>query len=1019
LSLRSLLESILGRASRPEDQRAAFSSYADQSGLYFRLDPALVSALETGDGPALARIQYITLMMLLEQGVAEKLPDTFFLSSEAVAGLDDDAAEILQLPPLFNGRFNADIGGRTGHSSFRVRLAAQLDNTSVPYRIRGPFIELSDSESYRLTPAMLYAFKAHQVHEALQPEERGEGENLKLAAALQTAQRSGMPVELAHFDKLEVHNTESVGVTARQNPDGSLTLFPSFGDGSSQEELESRWNQLDLNEDKTGVMRIGNRIVILEPERIQAVREVLHNRRIPRDQVQEFVRSPSAFLDAALVDLDLGFSVRVEGVGRFVHMEFESGGDYRADWFQWDAVGQIVEVVGDLVQSHEDGEELKRRVEEAHGQGADSVHFRGVTIDVTDRDAVIHAIDKHLKSLANPEDAASAETIETPRAGEEPSRERLVVLLREADEINARLLAQAEQACNAQAHDCEWKALHREPYPHQREGTTWITALLKEALGGQADDLYRLQGALLADDMGLGKTFMTLVASNEYYRLQRERKGKERPTLVVAPLSLLENWRDEVELTFRQSPFKDVVILQSGADLNKFRIKGVARESQQVAVDGMEAGLVDPSAIRYALHIGPEAGVKRLDQERRLILTTYQVLRDYQFSLCSIEWGMVIFDEAQNIKNPNTLQTRSAKGLRADFKLLATGTPVENSLGDFWCLMDTAQPGLLGNWSYFRERWVKPIQQASPEERARARIEYGRSLRDAVGPFMLRRVKEGQLRGLPDKTILSGVSGNEPNALRFDPSLAVEMRGRQLQTYNTAIDKHRKEMLEGDGRAITLATLASMRRISLHPRLYDESALYAEGLVAVKDVMGESGKLEILLRTLNAIQARGEKVVLFMITKKLQRLLKYWLDTLYDLNISIINGDTAAVPKKSDVLSRKQLISRFEEQPGFNILIMSPVAAGVGLTVVGANHVVHLERHWNPAKEAQASDRVYRIGQERDVFVYLPALLHPKFDSFDVHLDRLLRGKIDLKDAVVTTDLVSEQQMASSLGLVD
>ncbi|MFB2351132.1 SNF2-related protein, partial [Priestia megaterium] len=94
-----------------------------------------------------------------------------------------------------------------------------------------------------------------------------------------------------------------------------------------------------------------------------------------------------------------------------------------------------------------------------------------------------------------------------------------------------------------------------------------------------------------------------------------------------------------------------------------------------------------------------------LDMDRRLVLTTYQTLRDYQFSMCVIDWGVVVFDEAQNIKNPNTLQTRAAKGLKADFKLLATGTPVENSLGDFWCLMDTAQPGLLGSWQNLRDRW--------------------------------------------------------------------------------------------------------------------------------------------------------------------------------------------------------------------------------------------------------------------------------------------------------------------------
>jgi hypothetical protein len=98
-------------------------------------------------------------------------------------------------------------------------------------------------------------------------------------------------------------------------------------------------------------------------------------------------------------------------------------------------------------------------------------------------------------------------------------------------------------------------------------------------------------------------------------------------------------------------------------------------------------------------------------------------------------------------------------------------------------------------------------------------------------------------------------------------------------------------------------------------------------------------------------------------------------------------------------------------------MIMSPVAAGDGLTVVGANHVVHLERHWNPAKEAQASDRVYRIGQKKDVHIHLPAVRHPQFDSFDVHLDRLLRGKLMLKDAVVTPEAVSESEMIQSMGL--
>src|SRR5690606_38157414 len=131
---------------------------------------------------------------------------------------------------------------------------------------------------------------------------------------------------------------------------------------------------------------------------------------------------------------------------------------------------------------------------------------------------------------------------------------------------------------------------------------------------------------------------------------------------------------------------------------------------------------------------------------------------------------------------------------------------------------------------------------------------------------------------------------------------------------------------------------------SLHHRLRQEKELYVQPASAARAMMEESGKLQVLLQQLESISRRSEKVILFLVTKKLQRLLKFWLDQIYGLDISIINGDTAAVPKKSDILSRKQLITQFEAAAGFNIIIMSPVAAGVGLTVVGANHVIHLER---------------------------------------------------------------------------
>lgn len=134
------------------------------------------------------------------------------------------------------------------------------------------------------------------------------------------------------------------------------------------------------------------------------------------------------------------------------------------------------------------------------------------------------------------------------------------------------------------------------------------------------------------------------------------------------------------------------------------------------------------------------------------------------------------------------------------------------------------------------------------------------------------------------------------------------------------------------------------------------------------------------------------------------------------MDIAVINVDTKAVANKPEDLTRKKLISQFEAKLGFNA---DHVSSGceVGLTMVGANYVFYFERHWNPAKEAQASDRVYRIGQLKPVFIHLPTLTHPQYDAFDVHLDRLLRGKLMLKDAVVTPEAVSEREMAQAMGL--
>ncbi|WP_232367079.1 SNF2-related protein [Desulfocicer vacuolatum] len=209
-----------------------------------------------------------------------------------------------------------------------------------------------------------------------------------------------------------------------------------------------------------------------------------------------------------------------------------------------------------------------------------------------------------------------------------------------------------------------------------------------------------------------------------------------------------------------------MVILQAAGDLQEFKLQGAGIEIRQNVDAPLPADNPDAcenahdkkdeenNGIRYALKVGNAFGSHRLDMDRCLVITTYQTLRDYQFSLCRIDWSFVIFDEAQHIKNPNTLATRAAKGLKAQFKLLATGTPVENHLGDFWCLMDTASPGTLGAYQSFRETYINPIRQAAGSEVFQVRLDVGRKLRKETGALMLRRLKEDNIEGLPSLPLL-------------------------------------------------------------------------------------------------------------------------------------------------------------------------------------------------------------------------------------------------------------------------
>ncbi|NYR12379.1 DEAD/DEAH box helicase [Pseudoalteromonas sp. MIP2626] len=1007
MSLVSLIKGLLPNNKNSHLADDKYSLVYDSYGVNFATNEATFHCLNKGEGGGSQLIQHVVLKMLQERDIAQPIPNGFRLDSEQACLLDPEDADVLGLPPFFNNDFDVDIQGRTTKSSFTLQLFAKFEQQKYPVKRKGPILFFSEQTQYLMTPEQLNAVLAVEKHSSLTPDDRTELNNVLAVAKLQQAVKDGLKLDLKHFDKFDLVQPEQITVTANQQVDGSLELSPSFGDGSSPEDLQNRLAQLQGDGQ---VMRIKDRIVLLTDDKKQAVKEVLQNRTIPAHKVAEFIKTPSAFLDASILNLDLGFSLRVAGIGKMVHIPFGQNSDGSNGWFSTNTDSEPPERLVKLLECEEDVVSFEQSYQQAKGQNADSVVVDDELIDIRDEQRVSETLAEVRENLANPSNDSDTAEVEDTLV----RKEQVSLLLKDAEEHNQDIVNKVAQLDRSITFDRT--NLARTPFPHQESGISWMMSLLKSAQLDNHDDMYRVQGALLADDMGLGKTYMTLVMLAEYLAMQRQNNKSEKPILIVAPLSLLENWEQEVEATFKNSPFRDIKVLQSSRDLKEFKVQGAERESMQLATV-MNDSHADHESIRYALHVGADAATKRLDMDRRVVITTYQTLRDYQFSLCVIDWGVVVFDEAQNIKNPNTQATRAAKGLKADFKLLATGTPVENSLSEFWCLMDTAQPGLLGDWSYFRERWIKPISSANEEEKAEVRLDVGNELRNAAGQFMLRRTKEDELTGMPTKTIKTGIHKDLADNMVFAPELARTMTGGQLLGYNQIVEDYRAEKAKEQGGGHALTVLQQLRAVSLHPRLDEVFKQPPNNAKEAQRNLQESEKLRMLLDILSDIKNKQEKVIIFATTKKLQAVLKICLDKIYELNIHVINGDSKAIATKKDQLSRKGMITDFEAEEGFNVIIMSPVAAGVGLTVVGANHVVHLERHWNPAKEAQATDRVYRIGQEKPVFIHLPCLLHPEYDSFDVNLDKLLAKKTMLKDAVVTPEVVSEHELMSSMGL--
>ncbi len=446
--------------------------------------------------------------------------------------------------------------------------------------------------------------------------------------------------------------------------------------------------------------------------------------------------------------------------------------------------------------------------------------------------------------------------------------------------------------------------------PYQERGLAWLSFL-----GGLG------LGACLADDMGLGKTVVLLAL------LMTEREKTEcssKPTLLVCPMSIIGNWQREAE---RFAPGLSVHVHHGGERLSGDVLREVA-----AAVD--------------------------------LVITSYTLAaRDLQ-ALAGVEWGRIVLDEAQNIKNATAKQTQAARSLKAAARVALTGTPVENRLSELWSILEFCNSGLLGSASAFRTRFAIPIERYRDEAAADL-------LKRITAPFILRRLKTDRaiIADLPDKV---------------EMKVFCNITREQATLYQAILDEMLARIEQSEGierKGLVLATMMKLKQVCNHPAhlLGDRSRLD-----------GRSGKLARLEEILEEVLAEGDRALCFTQFAEMGHLLKVYLQERFRGEVCFLHGGT---PKRA----RDDMVARFQSGDGPPLFILSLKAGGTGLNLTAANHVIHFDRWWNPAVEDQATDRAFRIGQRRDVQVRKLICI----GTLEERIDRMIERKQELAARIV------------------
>ncbi|OQP59281.1 DEAD/DEAH box helicase [Niastella populi] len=441
---------------------------------------------------------------------------------------------------------------------------------------------------------------------------------------------------------------------------------------------------------------------------------------------------------------------------------------------------------------------------------------------------------------------------------------------------------------------------------YQQRGVSWLYKNARLGLG-----------SLLADDMGLGKTLQVIATLQKF---KEEGALKNKPALVIAPTTLLSNWKAEIE--------------KFAPSLNALVFHGTTRKAEFKETD--------------------------------VVITTYGIARTENEMLCRQNWYALIIDEAQNIKNTETAQTKAVKKIKSGIKIAMSGTPVENRLMEYWSIFDFANPGYLGNSNWFNEEYARPIEI----NQDRKRLEKFRSI---TSPFIMRRVKT-------DKVIINDL----PDKIENDQFCNLTKEQAALYKSITHDLMQEVEMEEGiNRRGIILKLLTVLKQVCNHPMQYLKNG---------GDLRPDhSGKMLLLLQLLETIYENGEKVLIFSQYQEMGSLLRTVIYAHFGKKALQLHGGNSRK-------ERDEMVHSFQNNPLCDTFILSLKAGGTGLNLTAGNHVIHYDLWWNPAVEAQATDRAFRIGQGKNVMVHRMITK----GTLEEKIDEMLRGKKSLANLTVS-----------------